>query len=77
MVYFFSIFLWLALIYGLLGLVFSLPFLMKGIGRLDENTKGASILFRILITPGIVLFWPVLLWRWMEKERQQSAKLKS
>lgn len=39
--------------------VWFIPF---GIGRLDENAEGAWI-FRPLLIPGVLLIWPLILWR--------------
>ena len=38
-------------------------FLTIGLGRLDENAREAWI-FRPLLIPGVLLIWPLVLWRW-------------
>lgn len=38
-------------------------FLTVGLGRVDENAQGAWI-FRPLLIPGVLLIWPLVLWRW-------------
>lgn len=40
----------------------SVLFIPFGIGRLDENAQGAWI-FRPLLIPGVLLVWPLVLWR--------------
>lgn len=52
-------------IYLAIGLVFSIPFVLKGVGKNDPAVKGSSVGFRLIIIPGVVLLWPVLLRRWM------------
>jgi len=51
-------------LYGLLGFVFAIVFVTVGVKRVDSQANGSSMGFRILIFPGAVAFWPVLLRRW-------------
>ncbi|MBX2821680.1 MAG: hypothetical protein KTR29_18420 [Rhodothermaceae bacterium] len=52
-------------IYLVVGILFSIPFVLKGVGKNDPAVQGASIGFRLIIIPGVVMLWPVLLLRWM------------
>jgi hypothetical protein len=54
----------LAGLYGSAGLFFSIPFAAFGITRIDPLGAGSPWTFRLLIVPGVVLFWPLLLLRW-------------
>lgn len=54
--------------YGFAGLVFAAVFLPLGIGRISPEARG-SYLFRLLILPGVVGLWPLVLWRWIVLER--------
>jgi hypothetical protein len=38
-------------------------FLTVGVGRIDPGSRG-SYLFRLLLLPAALVFWPVILWRW-------------
>lgn len=49
--------------YGLLGLLVGFGFLLFGIDRIDPAARGAYG-FRPLLLPGLVLLWPLVLWRW-------------
>jgi len=49
--------------YALIGLAVAMPFLIWGIGRIDANAAGAWV-FRPLLLPGVILIWPLVLWRW-------------
>jgi hypothetical protein len=51
-------------IYLLAGLVFSVAFILKGIGRIDEGAQHASIGFKLIIIPGTMVFWPLLFKKW-------------
>jgi hypothetical protein len=56
-------------LYLLLGLLFSLVFLWKGLNRVDPTTKGSSFYFKLLIIPGMIVFWIFFLGRWIKNKR--------
>jgi hypothetical protein len=58
-----------------LGTATAAIFLTVGIDRVDEDARGAYI-FRPLLIPGILLLWPLVLWRWsrLERGRDEWAK---
>jgi hypothetical protein len=37
---------------------------VRGLRRIDPAVRGAGVLFRILITPGLTALWPLMLARW-------------
>ncbi len=51
-----------------IGAFVALVFLTFGIDRIDENARG-SYVFRPLLVPGVLLIWPIVLWRWASLER--------
>ncbi len=51
--------------YAALGVAFAVPFLARGIGRLDSGAHGSGWGFRLIVLPGVVAFWPLLLRRWL------------
>lgn len=51
-----------------LGALTALIFLTVGIDRIDEDARGAYV-FRVLLIPGILVIWPLVLWRWAIYER--------
>jgi hypothetical protein len=51
-------------VYAALGALFALVFVAAGVQRIDSQAKGSGLAFRILIFPGTVAFWPLLLHRW-------------
>jgi hypothetical protein len=61
------IILFTVLIYLLAGLAFLLPFLLKGIKKIDEGAHGGSVGFYIIIIPGVIVFWGILLNKWIKK----------
>ena len=61
----FSWILGIAGIYLAIGLLFSIPFVAKGVGKNDPAVQGSTIGFRLIIIPGVILLWPVLVRRWM------------
>lgn len=50
-------------IYLGVGLLFALPFAARWAGRLDPAAAVGTWGFRLLILPGAMLLWPVLLYR--------------
>ena len=52
-------------VYTALGVAFALAFVTVGVKRIDSQAVGSSIGFRLLILPGSVAFWPLLLRRWI------------
>ncbi|MEL6586290.1 MAG: hypothetical protein AAFQ50_06440 [Pseudomonadota bacterium] len=50
--------LWLAI-----GALVAVPFLLWGLDRIDPDADGAYV-FRPLLVPGVLLIWPLVLWRW-------------
>ena len=64
---FVKIILIIALVYLLLGVLFVIPFLIKGLSKVDEGTHDSTIGFKIIIIPGVIVFWPVLVSKWMKK----------
>jgi len=61
-----AIFLILLGIYLACGLVFAVPFALFGAEKIDPHAAHGSWGFRLLIIPGIMAFWPLLLRRWMK-----------
>jgi hypothetical protein len=55
----------IAAVYLTCGAIFAVPFVVAGVGRIDPHAKRGSWGFRILITPGTVLLWPLLAARWV------------
>ena len=51
-------------LYVLLGVVFAVAFVSVGVKRIDSQAVGTGVGFRVLIFPGSVALWPLLLRRW-------------
>jgi hypothetical protein len=54
----------LLLIYITVGVLFAALFHWRGLAKLDPAAAGAGWFFHGLITPGIILFWPLLARQW-------------
>jgi hypothetical protein len=50
--------------YLALGAIFAVAFLARGVARIDPAAAGAPLGFRLILAPGVVALWPVLLRRW-------------
>ncbi len=54
--------------YGLVGILFAIPFVLLGVRSIDPAASQGTVGFKILILPGCVLFWPWLLARWIRRK---------
>lgn len=61
--------LYLIVVYLILGAVFALWFLIRLIHKIDEGAEGAPLSFKLIIFPGCVVFWPVLLKKYLAATR--------
>lgn len=55
-------------VYGGVGGLIALAFLLVGIDRVDEAAHGAYLV-RPQLLPGLVLLWPLVMLRWIALER--------
>jgi hypothetical protein len=53
-----------ASIYGAAGFGVAVAFLLFGLERAAPSARGAYA-FRPLLVPGLMLLWPLVLWRWL------------
>ena len=56
-------------IYLICGFVFALAFVFKGVQVLDEGAKDSTVGFKIIIIPATMVFWPLLLIRWIKASK--------
>lgn len=61
----------LATWYAYAGGAVAAIFLTIGMGQIDENAQEAWI-FRPLLIPGVLLIWPLVLWRWWVLHRGEN-----
>ena len=52
-----------AVAYAVTGIVAAVGFLLTGLDRIEPSARGSQA-FRLLLLPGLVLLWPLVLWRW-------------
>ena len=52
-------------VYLLVGLLFAIPFAFRGVKAIDPAAADGTWGFKLLIIPGAMVFWPILLKRWM------------
>ena len=50
--------------YLAVGLLFAVPFTLRGARRLDPVARHSTWGFHLLIVPGSAALWPLLAWRW-------------
>lgn len=61
-------------IYLFAGLVFAIPFVIRGVTQIDEGAIGSKWGFRLIIIPGTIVFWPVLLKKWREEISRKGTR---
>src|SRR3954466_1532669 len=59
-------------VFILAGILFVFFFLASGLQKIDEGVHASSIGFRIIIIPGCIVFWPVLLHKWLQVIRAEK-----
>jgi hypothetical protein len=62
-------------VWATIGAFVALVFLVVGIDRIDEDARGAYI-FRPLLVPGVIIIWPLVLWRWYVLETGKDSWFK-
>lgn len=61
-------------VYLAAGFVFSIPFVLRGAGKIDPVARESAWGFRILILPGVIALWPLLLKRWLSGAHEPLAE---
>ena len=61
-------------IYLVCGLLFTIPFVVKGVKAIDpDGAHGTKWGFRVIIIPGTIIFWPVLLSKWIKSNKTRET----
>jgi hypothetical protein len=58
--------------YVLCGLPVAVAFVVAGVGRVDEAARGTGLGFRLLILPGTVALWPLMLANWFQAHKAEG-----
>jgi hypothetical protein len=58
-------------VHAAIGLAVAVAFLLFGIARIDPAARGAHG-FRLVVLPGLVLLWPLVVLRWRAALRDAS-----
>lgn len=58
------------MVYLVTGLGFAIWFAFAKVDAFDENARGSSILFRLLIIPASMALWPYLIKRMIESRKK-------
>ncbi len=59
-------------IYLLCGFFFAIPFVIKGVTVIDpDGAHGTKWGFRVIIIPGTIVFWPVLINKWIKISKKK------
>jgi len=58
--------------YALIGVVASGVLVSVGLKRIDPVLRSSSLGVRLLIFPGCVALWPIMLFKWVSVERKSA-----
>jgi len=58
--------------YLIFGVVFAIAFVLLGIEKVDATAHGSTVGFRLIIIPGAILLWPVLLRKWLSTTKKKA-----
>ena len=56
-------------VYFLIGLIFGIAFITKGCVVVEPAVKGSGFRVRLLLLPGAIGLWPLLLMKWISGRR--------
>jgi len=59
-------------VYLSLGVVFALAFVLLGVEKVDATAHASTPGFRLIIIPGAILLWPVLLRKWLKAVKKEA-----
>ena len=59
------------ILWGAPGVIVAVAFLAFGIDRIDSAATGAYA-FRPLLLPGLIILWPLVVWRWAVLAKNQG-----
>lgn len=54
--------------YILIGLIVGLWFIFKGVQKVDEGMENAKLLMRLILLPGSIGLWPILLVKYIRSK---------
>lgn len=60
--------------YVIAGLIFSAVFIVFGVQQVDPDAKGINIGFRLIIVPGLCVFWPLFAVRWIRGKKTPTER---
>jgi hypothetical protein len=63
-----------AAVYAGIGAAFAMAFILRGAATIDPVASHAGWGFRLLILPGSVALWPLLLFKWRGAHRVVSRR---
>ncbi len=61
-------------IYFTIGAIFAVLFAVFLVKRVDPGARGWAIGFRLLIMPGVSVFWPLFVWRLIRGQQTPTER---
>jgi hypothetical protein len=64
-----TIILWTCALYLVLGTAVGIPFVWRGVDKVDAAAAGTSWGFRLMILSGSIALWPLVVRLWLRAEK--------
>ncbi|MEM9163922.1 MAG: hypothetical protein AAGC54_12745 [Cyanobacteria bacterium P01_F01_bin.4] len=61
-------------VYFIAGLIFAILFSLFGVQRTDPSARALAPLFRLMIIPGVSIFWPMFALRLVRGQQHPTEK---
>ncbi len=68
-----AILLFIVGLYVAVGLLVGIAFVLRGVNRVDPAAGDSPVVFRVVILPGCVGLWPVVLGMWINAGKGASV----
>ncbi len=60
-------------VYLIVGVIFAIVFVAAGLRRIDVAAKDMPWSARLLVFPGVVALWPLMLAKWLARQQPPVA----
>ncbi len=65
---------WLITLYVVCGIVAAPILAFKGLDHIDDAAEGSSLGFKLIVIPGLILFWPLIVSRVRHNQKAPTEK---
>ncbi len=59
--------------YGAVGIIVGIALVARGVDRIDPAMRGSPKSVRLVILPGCIALWPIMLAKWARAPKQEAG----